>query len=157
MACKQRLIEFFAAHHVPYAFHALRGRQAGSATIRDNEQRWHRVAQVAVAVRNDRPVMLVVGPDRDVDLRLMWLVLGREHIRFAGESEIQELFPDCEPGAMPALGNLYGLPVYLDAELATDPEITFLTGSHRESVTIPMSTFEWLTWPTHASLAAKVA
>ena len=48
---------------------------------------------------------------RLVDFQEVRLTLGLTHARLAAEEEIARLFPDCEMGAMPPLGNLYGMPV----------------------------------------------
>ena len=52
----------------------------------------------------------------------------------ATEREFKDSFPDCETGAMPPFGNLYGMSVFADESLAHDEEIAFHAGSHRELV-----------------------
>ncbi|HEY3116367.1 MAG TPA: YbaK/EbsC family protein, partial [Chloroflexota bacterium] len=99
-------------------------------------------------------VMLVVGSGGHPDPSIIARLLGNEDIRFAGDSELEELFPDCDAGAMPPVGTLYGMPVWVDAELARASQITFPTGRRGESVTTSMRDFERLIWPTYATLAA---
>jgi Ala-tRNA(Pro) deacylase len=55
-------------------------------------------------------------------------------VRLATEAEFASLFPDCELGAMPPLGELYGLPVYVDESLSVDKEIIFSAGTHRDAI-----------------------
>lgn len=47
---------------------------------------------------------------------------------------MKELFPDCEVGAEPPVGTLYGLDVYVDRSLTVEPEIYFPAGSHHEVI-----------------------
>jgi Ala-tRNA(Pro) deacylase len=97
--------------------------------------------------------MLVLPATHQVSLALAAQVLGVEHIRLAHEAEFAPLFPDCEVGAMPALGNLYGFPVYVDEALTQDPEITFPAGSHRVTVTIAYRDFARMVEPRVARFA----
>ena len=54
----------------------------------------------------------------------------------ARKAEFQELFPDCEVGAMPPFGNLYNLEVWVDQVLREDKFIVFQAGSHVETLKI---------------------
>ena len=44
------------------------------------------------------------------------------------------MFPECEPGAMPPFGNLYGMTVFASVGLGKEREIAFNAGSHRELI-----------------------
>ena len=74
-------------------------------------------------------------------------------VRLATESECYSLFPDCEPGAMPPFGELYGLPVYLDETLADDPEIVFSVGTHSDAIRMSDADFVHLAKPQICSFA----
>lgn len=50
------------------------------------------------------------------------------------QEKCSEEFPDCETGAIPPFGELYDVPVFLDAALAEDEEIVFGAGSLSDSV-----------------------
>ena len=62
----------------------------------------------------------------------------------ASEEQIETLFLDCEPGAVPALGAAYGLKVIVDDSLANEPEIYLEGGDHASLVHISGSTFREL-------------
>src|SRR5207302_500600 len=72
----------------------------------------------------------------------------------ASESEFKDRFPDCETGAMPPFGNLYGIKVFADESLAKDKEIAFNAGSHRELVRLAWEEFEKLVKPKIIKFAA---
>jgi Ala-tRNA(Pro) deacylase len=56
------------------------------------------------------------------------------HLETAGESELASLCSDCELGALPPFGNLYGMEVWVDSELTRSPEIIFNAGTHGEAL-----------------------
>ena len=62
-------------------------------------------------------------------------------------TRVQTAFPDCETGAMPPFGNLYGIPVYVDETLLEDREIAFNAGSHFELIKMAYKDFERLVKP----------
>ena len=74
-------------------------------------------------------------------------VLGVEKVRLAYEQEFMEKFPDCEVGAMPPFGNLYGMEVYVAESLTDDEEIAFNACSHTELIRMKYDDFEKLAKP----------
>jgi Ala-tRNA(Pro) deacylase len=74
-------------------------------------------------------------------------VLGVEKVRLAYEQEFMDKFPDCEVGAMPPFGNIYGLEVYVAESLADDEEIAFNACSHTELIRMKYKDFEELVKP----------
>jgi Ala-tRNA(Pro) deacylase len=76
---------------------------------------------------------------------------GCDRARFATEEAFQTRFPDCEIGAMPPFGNLYGMKVFAAESLRQNPEIAFNAGSHTEIIKMAWSDFERLVQPRIAS------
>jgi Ala-tRNA(Pro) deacylase len=72
------------------------------------------------------------------------------HVRLATEEELRRLFPDCEVGAMPPLGTLYGLPVYVDRSLTDDEQIVFEAGTHSDAIRMRYWDFAALVFPVVA-------
>lgn len=68
-------------------------------------------------------------------------------MHLADEKEFMQEFPDCEVGAMPPFGNLYGMDVYVSERLAEDKEIAFNAGSHTELIRLPYVDFVALAAP----------
>jgi len=82
-----------------------------------------------------------------VDLTRLSRALGGRTVELADETEFKDAFPDCEVGAMPPFGNLYGLPVFVDSRLASQTEIAFNAGTHTDAVRMPYKEFERLAQP----------
>jgi Ala-tRNA(Pro) deacylase len=96
-----------------------------------------------VFVRIDgRDAMAVLPASRFVDAMKLADSVGAREVLFADEDAIEELCPDCEIGAAPPFGNLYGLAVYASRELAEDARIAFNAGSHEEVLRISWHDFE---------------
>lgn len=91
--------------------------------------------------------MVVLPANRDLDLARFAHTIGAESVSLVEEWELKEIFPDCEIGAMPPLGNLYELPVYVDQALAEEPVLFFPAGSHHEVIEMRYKDFERLVHP----------
>jgi Ala-tRNA(Pro) deacylase len=105
------------------------------------------MAKVVIVKVRERFVMTVLPARWNVDLRRLRTVCATHQVRLATEDEITGLFPDCEVGAMPPFGNLYGLPVYVDQSLTEDEEIVFQAGTHSDAIRMRYWDFASLTFP----------
>lgn len=72
---------------------------------------------------------------------------GTRNVTLATEAEFKNRFPDCEIGAMPPFGNLYGLPVYVADTLIENNEIAFNAGSHTEVICLNYEDYRRLIKP----------
>lgn len=91
--------------------------------------------------------MAVLPANRKVILSELKEALDADKVSLATEEEFKSLFPDCEIGAMPPFGNLYGLEVYVSPELAAEQEIAFNAGTHTEIIKMAYKDFERLVNP----------
>ena len=96
--------------------------------------------------------MVVVPAARRVHLGRLCHDTGARVAELATESEFRDLFPDCELGAIPPFGNLYGIEVYVDESLVGDADIAFNAGTHTEVLRMPYREFERLVAPHHVHL-----
>ncbi len=106
------------------------------------------MAKVVIVKVNHRFVTTVLPAKWCVDLHALRKMFGTHHVRLATEEELSRLFPDCEIGAMPPLGTLYGLPVYVDRSLTGDGQIVFEGGTHSEAISMRYWDFAALVFPT---------
>ena len=72
------------------------------------------------------------------------------------EQEFKSLFADCAIGAMPPLGNLYGLPTYVDRHLAEQDYIVFEAGTHTDAIKMSYRDYEKIVKPKVKDLAVKL-
>ena len=119
----------------------------------------HMVAKTVVFVGPDGYGMAVLPADFVIDLEDLRACLGVSHLRLATEFELQELFPACEVGAMPPLGNstLYEMPVYVDSSLGGQEEIAFNAGTHSDVLRMKYADWESLVNPKKLHFAHMAA
>ena len=91
--------------------------------------------------------MAVIPASQRVNLNRLKELVGAGKVELASEQEFRNKFPDCQVGAMPPFGNLYGIPVYAAQDLAEEIEIAFCAGSHTELVRMAFSDFKRLAEP----------
>jgi Ala-tRNA(Pro) deacylase len=91
----------------------------------------------------DGYMLAVIPASHHLDLDRLQKWLGRP-VALASEQEIGKLFPDCDLGAIPPLGEAYGLDVVLDDSLAGLDEVCFEGGDHRSLVKVGGDQFRQL-------------
>ena len=98
------------------------------------------VAKAVIAHDGDKFCMCVLPSNRR--LVMDWLNERMHgHYRLASEAEINALFDDCEPGAIPALGQVYGMPVIWDDELNDVQDIYLEGGDHEHLIHLDHGAF----------------
>jgi len=110
-------------HSVAYTAQEI----AASAHIKGQE-----LAKTVLIKVDGKMAMCVLPASYKIDFDLLKETLGGKNIRLANEVEFKDKFPECDVGAMPPFGNLYGMDVYVEEILAKDEEIAFNACSHVE-------------------------
>jgi Ala-tRNA(Pro) deacylase len=112
-----------------------------------------RLAKAVVLKGEDGFALAVLPASAHIQFSQIHKQLGAD-VDMASEEQIETLFHDCEPGAVPALGAAYGLRVIVDDSLASAPEIYFEGGDHASLVRVSGGTFrELLAGARHARFA----
>lgn len=147
MPLSERLRGFLDSHHAKFTLtthpQAFTAREVAIAGHRPAQE----VAKTVVVFADGAYIMIVVPASRLVDLQELRTTLGFKQVRLATEDELGKLFPYCEVGAMPPLGPIYGLTVYLDGMLAAQETIAFNGGTHRDEVHMRTAEFRRLIDP----------
>ncbi len=112
------------------------------------------MAKTVMVKVDGKMAMAVLPASYKVDFGRLKEGVGAKKVELAKESEFKHLFPDCEVGAMPPFGNLYGLPVYVAERLTEDKEIAFNSGTLTELFLMQYQDFERLVQPTVVKLTA---
>jgi len=97
-------------------------------------------------------VMAVLPSNRLVDFELAKAGLDAADVSLATEEQFATLFPECEIGAMPPFGNLFGLPVFVDPALERYESIFFNAGNHLQTVRLKYRDFKTLVKPETVTL-----
>ena len=107
----------------------------------------HEIAKTVIVKIDGVMAMAVLPASEVIDLDRLADAMGATLVELATESEFGRLFNECEVGAMPPFGNLFGMKVFVDAELALDETIAFNAGNHAELVQLRYRDFEDLAQP----------
>ncbi|MBT4485870.1 MAG: YbaK/EbsC family protein [Candidatus Latescibacteria bacterium] len=113
------------------------------------------LAKTVMVKINGEMAMAVLPASNLVDFYLLKKIIHADSVELASEDEFKEMFPECEVGAMPPFGNLYGMEVFVAESLAEDEEIAFNSGSHTELIRMSYKDFESLVKPKVMKFSAQ--
>lgn len=136
----------YEVHEHPYAIDASRLAESEDVTGWD-------VAKPVLLAIGDELAMAVVPAPVHVDLDRASDVLGHATVRLATEDEFASRFPDCEPGAEPPFGGLYGVPVFLDETLRARERMVCRDGSHTSTITLATADYVRVVGPEIVDIA----
>ncbi|MBI3802725.1 MAG: YbaK/EbsC family protein [Nitrospirae bacterium] len=105
------------------------------------------LAKVVILWAGEQLVMCILPANELIDIGRLETIVGSKQIRMATEVDFKERFSDCEVGAMPPFGNLYGIPVFLDERLVQYDRFYFQAGRHTETVMMSMDDYRRLVSP----------
>ena len=151
----ERLCRLLDEQHVPYevkthapastAVQAARARGLGANGL-------HRGAKAMVISADGKRVQCVVPGDVMLDLEKVRLVLGAKEVALVSPKEV-EVATGCAPGSVPPFGNLFGMSVYADVDLAQD--MVFSAGLHVKSMFMKRADWERVVRPTIVPIGKK--
>ncbi len=147
VTCLEHLKAYLGAQGVAYAVDEHPTRYTAQELAQIEHVSGRLIAKVVMLIADTKPVMAVVPGNIKVDFAAVRKAMGATEVRLALEDEFEHLFPDCEVGAMPPFGNLYGVPVLVDVALTRDPVILFNAGTHGRTITMTYADYARLVWP----------
>ncbi|HYO07624.1 MAG TPA: YbaK/EbsC family protein [Tepidisphaeraceae bacterium] len=92
-------------------------------------------------------VMCALPASHRIDLDTLREQLQCNDVQLADEGELQGLFPECEAGAEPPIGRMFGLPTLMDESLFADDRVTFQAGTHQDAVTMTLAEYRRVAQP----------
>ena len=82
-----------------------------------------------------------------VDLNELKSQLMVEDVRLADEATVRGLFGDCEPGAEPPIGRMYGMTTLMDESLSNGNHVMFQAGTHQDAVEMSLAEYRRIAQP----------
>jgi Ala-tRNA(Pro) deacylase len=92
-------------------------------------------------------VMCALPASHKIDFEELKRQLEADYVSLVSEEKLAELFPDCELGAEPPIGRLYGMTTLMDGSLVHDDRVTFQAGTHEDAVTMSLSDYRRVAQP----------
>ncbi len=153
MSVSQRIRDFLDSQHVSYEclHHSLAfPAQEVAHTLHVSGKHF---AKTVMLQADERPVMAVLPASHRLNLHQLKTGLAAKHVEMLPEGELTKLCPDCELGAFPPFGSLYGMDTLVDRSLAESEEIVFNAGSHTDALRMKYSDYANVAKPHVASFA----
>jgi len=143
MSLSERLEHHLQATGLPYDTVSHRY----AATARECAEKAHipqdHMAKTVLVHREDGPMLAVVPANHQLDLSRLQQMTHRR-LGLAPESELEEIFDDCSPGAAPPVGDAYDIPTIVDNSLMGLSKVWFEAGDHRTLVEMEGGDFDRL-------------
>jgi len=152
-----RVKGFLDNQQIPYIHHVHRTAYTAQEVAAEEHIPGKVMAKTIVLKVGKGLALAVVPASLRLDLEAARALVGDREARLASELEFTGLFADCDVGAMPPFGNLYGVPVYVDSALAQDEEIVFNAGTHQDTIRMKYADFERLARPHVGNLSLNRA
>jgi Ala-tRNA(Pro) deacylase len=112
-------------------------------------------AKTVVLQADERMILAALPGDQVINLDVLKRQIPCGKLTLIPEKEFIEKFSTCQPGAMPPLGKLFGLPLYCDSGLAKLAEIEFNAGTHIDTIQMTYANFVKLESPIVAGFAER--
>ena len=101
------------------------------------------LAKAVILEDADGYLMAIIPSTHKVNLGALHRQLHR-HVGLATEQELADIFDDCELGAIPAVGQAYGMDGMIDDSLSDQKDIFFEGGKHTDVVHLTGEDFDRL-------------
>ncbi|MDY6981019.1 MAG: YbaK/EbsC family protein [Pseudomonadota bacterium] len=102
-----------------------------------------RLAKSVILEDENGYVMAVIPANRHVRIGRLNRVLNRR-MGLATEAELSPLFNDCDPGAVPPLGDAFGIATVVDESLDECPDVYLEAGDHEDLIHLKGTAFRRL-------------
>jgi len=140
MAIATTISNYLADHDIAYDVLTHPHTMTSSESAQASHVPGARLAKSVVLEDEDGYVMVVLPSDRHVDLGELHRLLNRK-LGLASEHELVGLFSDCEFGALPPLGHVYGIETLVDEAIAEQAEVWFEAGDHEQLIHVTHEDF----------------
>ncbi len=91
--------------------------------------------------------MCALPASHKIDFEELKRQLEARYVSLVNEEQLAALFPDCEVGAVPPIGRLYGMTTLMDESLIADDRVTFQAGTHEDAITMSLADYRRVARP----------
>lgn len=107
---------------------------------------WNVVKPVLVKA-DDRLMLCALPASQRIDMDQLRSVLHVRRVELADENTLGKVFIDCELGAEPPIGPLFGVPTVMEESIEDADRVIFQVGNHADAVEMPVAEFKRLAKP----------
>ena len=142
-----RVTDYLSKKRVQYELHGHQPTFTAQQMAAVEHEPGMKVAKPVVVQVDGHFYMCVLPACCKVDLNALRRELDAGEVQLAAEGDMESLFPDCELGAEPPLGNVFGMTTLLDSSLNGQDYIVFQAGRHDESIKVSLNDYRELVEP----------
>ena len=143
MAIPISLEQFLSYHHVEYKIVKHPKTASSLHTARAANIPGDQLVKSVILEDENGYLMAVLPASRRVELGKL-SKMTRRRLGLATEPELNDLFADCESGAVPPVGRAFGVDTIWDDSIAIMPDVYFEAGDHEELVHMTNMQFQRL-------------
>jgi Ala-tRNA(Pro) deacylase len=107
----------------------------------------HKVIKPVLVEADGQFVLCALPASYRIDLKALQSELGADQMRVVDERTLRDVFEDCEVGAEPPIGAIFGIPTIMDESLSAQEQVTFQSGTHAEAVTMRLDDYRRIAQP----------
>jgi len=142
-----QVMDFLTQKRVPYQVCSHRPVFTAQQMAAEEHVPGMNVAKTVVVRADGTYYMCVLPACCKVDLETLAEALKAKELHLASEQELGQLFPDCEVGAEPPFGELYGLQTLMDDSLGQDGYVVCPAGTHGQAVRLKLKDYQAMAHP----------
>lgn len=142
-----KLREYLESHNVRYTVIEHPPKYTAQESAASAHIPGDQLAKTVMIKIDGKMAMAVLPAPNQVNFDRLKEFTNAKQVELASEDEFKDMFPDCDLGAMPPFGNLYGMDVFAEQSLSEEIEITFCAGSHTELIRLSFTDFARLVKP----------
>jgi Ala-tRNA(Pro) deacylase len=147
MAIPPRIRDFLDSENVSYEELRHQPAYTGQEVAHTLHMSGKRCAKTVVLQGDGRLAMAVLPASNRLNLQDLQAAMEVTRLEMLGENALIKLFPDCERGAVPPLGRLYGMEVWVDRAISDSEHIVFCAGTHEDCIRMKYSDYAKLARP----------
>jgi Ala-tRNA(Pro) deacylase len=147
MAIPSRIRDFLDSENIPYEELRHEPAYTGQEVAHTLHLSGKRCAKTVVLDGDGRLAMAVLPAANRLNLQDLRAAMEVTRLEMLAENTLSKLFPDCERGAIPPLGRLYGMEVWVDRTISDSEKIVFCAGTHEDCIRMKYSDFAKLARP----------
>jgi Ala-tRNA(Pro) deacylase len=151
-----KMREFLDKNHIRYATVKHSPAYTAQAVAASAHVPIEEMVKTVMIEVDGKMAMAVLPAPNQIEFDELKLAVGTVNVNLLHENDFKDRFPDCEPGAMPPFGNLYGMPVFVADSLAQDDYMAFSAGSHHEVVIMTYADYARLVSPRVVKFSAEI-
>lgn len=135
------IVDYLERHSIPYQRRLHRRAVTAQELAATVHVPGRRVVKSVLVKAGEKTWIAVLPATGIVDEARLAAAVGAPAVRLLREPEFEGLFPDCEAGAEPPFGGLYGIPIIIDSALDDAGRLIFRAGSHEEAIELDSDDF----------------